>query len=284
MSKSTDPNPKASCGEPSNQVTRPAAVGTSSEPADATAGRGRKNPARGVSRSFRFERDTFTFANELVWQYHFDPLTGAMSVSNTQPPPTYSHRCFVIVRSARQFYFHARFEPSLPAVEPETYGRLIRQVVSRSPRRPSRDSQRLVIPGYDCLRALSQANEPVLKANLGGPWQSYFLRSHWRMVFPVWPEHQEDTALRLRQAVLDESAPAVHLFRFPRITINHGLLLFALSESAHAIQFDAYDPNIPAGPVKLIYDKLQKRFSFPASCYWSGGTVSVVHIFRGGLY
>jgi hypothetical protein len=233
---------------------------------------------------FHFEKDTFTFANELVWQYRFDPVTGAMTVFDTQPPPTYFHRCFVIVRSARQFYSHARFKPELPAVKPEVYRGLIRQVVSRNPRRQSPPEQRVVIPACGCLRAFSLAHEPLLKAELGGPWQSYFLRSHWRMVFPVPPWHQERMAQQLRRAVVEGSAPTVHLFRFPRITINHGLLLFGLAESERDIQFDAYDPNLPSHPVKLIYDRSLRRFSFPPTIYWAGGTVSVIQIYRGGLY
>jgi hypothetical protein len=236
------------------------------------------------ARPFRFERDTFAFANELIWQYRFDPVTKAMTVSRTHPPPTYSHRCFMVVKSARQFLYHARFEPDLPMAEPEVYRRLIRQIVSRSPRRASVAPERIVIPGYEGLRALSQAHEPLLKAECGAPWQSYFLRSHWRMVFPIWRGHQERMARQLRERVLQGSGPTVHIFRFPRITINHGILLFGMAELEREIQFEAYDPNLPAHPVKLIYDRARRRFSFPPTCYWGGGELSVVEIFRGGLY
>jgi len=240
--------------------------------------------ASGRRRSFQFERDTFTFANELIWQYRFDPKTGAMTVAPNDPPPTYSHRCFVVVRSARQFFYHARFEPDAPVAEAGAYRRLIRQVVSRNPRRPSTEQERISIPGYDCLRSFSQAHAPLLKAECGGPWQSYFLRSHWRMVFPVWGWHQERTAHRLRQAVRQDAAPTIHLFRFPRITINHGMLLFGVAETEQEIQFEAYDPNLPKHPVKLSYDRAGRVFRFPPTCYWAGGPLRVVQIFRGGLY
>ncbi len=236
------------------------------------------------SRSFEFERDTLTFANELVWRYSFDPTTGAMSVARTHPAPTYSHRCFVLVRSVRQFFYHAHFERSLPEVETEVYRGLIHQVVSRNPRRRSAQRERIVIPGYECLRAFCQAHEPLLKGECGGPWQSYFLRSHWRMVFPVWRRHQERMARQLQQAVRQGSAPTVHLFRFPRVRINHGLLLFGMAESEREIRFEAYDPNTPAHSAKLIYDRALRAFRFPAASYWAGGTVSVIEIFRGGLY
>src|SRR5208283_3065912 len=156
--------------------------------------------------------------------------------------------------------YHARFDPALPAAETEVYRRLIRQVVSRNPRRMSGDGQRIVIPGYEGLRAFSRAREPLLKAECGGPWQSYFLRSHWRMVFPVWGSQQERMARQLQQRVRQGSAPTVHLFRFPHVTINHGLLLFGIAESERELQFEAYDPNILAHPVRLIYDRGLRAF------------------------
>ncbi len=241
-------------------------------------------PTEQSPRPFQFERDTFTFANELVWLYHPDPASGTMTISRNPQPPAYTHRCFVMVRSARQFFYHARFDPGLRTVETEVYRRLIRQIVSLTPRRASEDSERVVIPGYDCLRALSHAHEPLLKAECGQPWQSYFLRSHWRMIFPVRPWHQARMAEQLRQAVLRNSAPTVHLFRFPRITINHGIVLYGLAESQRQIQFEAYDPNIPAHPVKLIYEREHRRFSFPPAIYWPGGPLSVIEILCGGLY
>ena len=190
----------------------------------------------------------------------------------------------MVVKSARQFLYHARFEPGLPIAEPEVYRRLIRQILSRNPRRASAAPERIVIPGYDGLRALSQAHEPLLKAECGAPWQSYFLRSHWRMVFPIWKRHQERIAHQLRQGMSQGSVPTVHIFRFPRITINHGLMLFGMVESERDIQFEAYDPNLPAHSAKLIYDRARRSFSFPPTCYWPGGELRVIEIFCGGLY
>jgi hypothetical protein len=236
-------------------------------------------------RPFCFERDTFAYAHELVWEYRLDPATGAMRTFRANPPPAYYHRCFVMARTARQFFYHARFEPGLPAAGEEICRRFIRQVVSRNPRRGSAaPEERVVAPGYEGLRAFSRAHERLLKAECGGAWQSYFLRSHWRMVFPVWGRHQEQTAQRLARSLREGRVPIVHLFRFPRITINHGLVLYGLAESEREIRFEAYDPNIPARPVALNYDRALRAFRFPAACYWAGGVVSVIEIFRGGLY
>ena len=96
-------------------------------------------------RPFRFERDTFAFAHELVWEYRLDAATGEMTTVRANPPPTYYHRCFVMVRAVRQFFNHARFDPALPAPEAEGCRRLIRAIISRSPRRPSAEPGRVVV-------------------------------------------------------------------------------------------------------------------------------------------
>lgn len=229
--------------------------------------------------TFQFERDTFAFPHELVWQYHFDPVTGAMTTYNTNPPPTYYHRCFVMVRSIRQFFYHARFEPEKPAVGQRAYRRLVREVVLRSPRRRCAESERVVIPGFDGLRSFSQAHESLLKAELGGPWQSYFLRSHWRMIFPFMPWHRAWMAEKLKRSLPKRGLTLVHLFRFPRITINHGIVLYRLTGTDQAMEFEAYDPNIPEHPVKLVYERKCRIFTFTPNRYWGGGKLSVVEIF-----
>lgn len=234
--------------------------------------------------SFQFERDTFAFANELVWEYRFDPTSGAMTTARREPPPTYAHRCFVMVRSARQFFYHARFDPALPTADARTYEALIREVVSRSPRRPGAEAAKVVIPGYDCLRAFSQGQEAVLKAACGGVWQSYALRSHWRMVFPISRRHQERMAQQLGRALGERTAPIVHLVRFPQLTINHGIVLYDWAETDRGIGFTAYDPNLPAHPVELNYERGPRTFHFPRTHYWAGGRVDVIEVYCGGFY
>src|SRR5208282_4202784 len=95
-------------------------------------------------RAFQFERDTFAFAHELVWKYHFDPVTGAMTICKAEPPPTYYHRCFVMVRATRQFFYHARFDPELPPADDQACRKLVREIVSRDPRQACADSERIV--------------------------------------------------------------------------------------------------------------------------------------------
>lgn len=239
-----------------------------------------ENPAR----IFQFERDTFAYPHELVWKYHFDPVTGAMSVQKAEPPPTYYHRCFVMARTTRQFFYHARFEPEQPAAKPEVYRNLIRNIVSRNPRKPCAEPERIIIPGFGGLRSFSRANESLLKAECGAAWESYFLRSHWRMIFPMMPWHREKMLQQLKRSLPRRGLTLVHLFRFPRITINHGIVLFGFAETERTVEFEAYDPNIPEHPVKLIYEHGQRIFTFAPNRYWGGGALNVMEIYSDWPY
>ncbi len=236
-------------------------------------------PAEISVRRFCFERDTFAFAHELVWKYHFDPVTGAMTTYKTDPPPTYYHRCFVLVRATRLFFDYARFAPELPQTDAPTYEKIIRQIIASNPRKKCADENRFVIPGFDGLRSFSRAHENILKANCGAAWESYFLRSHWRMIFRVYGRFQEKMAEKLKRSLHKRGVALVHLFRFPRITINHGIVLYGFAETETQIEFTAYDPNIPAHPVTLVYEKQRRVFNFAPNIYWGGGRLNVMEIF-----
>src|SRR6266498_2358479 len=49
------------------------------------------------SRHFMFEQDTFAYANELVWEYHFD-AKGKWAYRAREPKSDYTHHCFVVAR------------------------------------------------------------------------------------------------------------------------------------------------------------------------------------------
>jgi hypothetical protein len=237
-----------------------------------------------LTRRFEFERDTFAFANELVWEYRLDSTGQKMVSRRNDPPPAYAHRCFVLVRSARQFFYHARFDATLPLADEATYARLAREVVSRDPRAVSPEAARVVVPGYPSLRAFSQAQTAALKANCGGAWQSYVLRSHWRMVMPVSRRHQERMALQLVRSLPKRRAAIAHLFRFPQLTINHGIVLYDLAETEIGLRFTVYDPNAPGQPTELNYHRAARKFYFPRNHYWAGGELNVVETYCGWFY
>jgi hypothetical protein len=234
-------------------------------------------------RRFDFARDSFAFANELLWEYRADAATGKMNFLPRAPKPDYAHRCFVLTRAARQFLYHARFDAAQKIADENTCRRLVRKVMSRSPRKPSGVEDQIVIPGFASLREFSGKRETLLKSECGGAWRSYVLRSHWRMVFPISRAHQKRTFTGLVAALRKNVSPIVHLVKFPSLTINHGMILFDGVETKAGFEFSAYDPNNPAQPVRLMFDPATKMFSLPPNRYWAGGGVNVIEIYRSWL-
>jgi hypothetical protein len=235
------------------------------------------------SRHFIFEQDTFAYANDLVWEYHFDEH-GKWTHQLRVPKSDYTHHCFVVARSAKQFFHHALFDPALPKADSVTYRSRIRDVVSAGARNRLPDASKIVIPGYANLREFSREQEGLLKAQCGGAWQSYFQRGHWRMIWPFSRHQQHQTAERLLKAIRQNAPPVVHLVRFPSLTINHAVALFDVQETAGSIEFEAYDPNSPEQPATLTYDRGRRTFSFPTTAYFPGGRVDVYEIYRTWCY
>ncbi|HLP78774.1 MAG TPA: hypothetical protein VK327_17870 [Candidatus Paceibacterota bacterium] len=235
------------------------------------------------SRPFDFQRDTFSYANQLIWDYHFD-AQGRWVHQRHKPEPDYTHHCFVVTRSARQFFQNARFDPAKPVADEKTYRRLIREVVSIDPARVLPEEKKIVIPGYADLRSFSEAQEHLLKEKCGGAWRSYFQRGHWRMVFPFSRAHQERTAENLLEDLKQNRPPVVHVVRFPQLTINHAVLIFGAKQTAGTIEFHAYDPNKPDSPKTLLFDRASRTFSFAGNDYWPGGRLDVYEIYRSWRY
>ena len=231
-------------------------------------------------RQFDFNRDRFGFANELAWEYQADPRTGRLSFRPQVPKPEYTHRCFVLARAARQFLHHARFDAALKNAGDAAYRRLVREVLSRSPRKSCAEKDQVVIPGYASLREFSAAQEKMFKAECGGRWRSYVLRSHWRMVFPISRTHQQWTAGRLLAALKRGVSPIIHLVKFPALTINHGMIVFAATETENGHEFSACDPNDAERPARLAYDRATRTFSLPPNRYWAGGELNIIEIYQ----
>src|SRR5438093_4599170 len=229
------------------------------------------------ARRFDFQRDTFAFANQLRWEYRYD-ANGKWQTAWREPKPDYSQHCFVLARCTRQFFLNARFDSDQPIADEREYRRLVRRVVASSPRRSLPEGEKVVIPGYAALREFSRAQEALLKANCGGAWRSYFQRGHWRMIFPFTRRHQQSMAAQLLTHLARDGPLIVHVVRFPQLTINHALVLFAAKESEGAIEFIAYDPNQSAQTRSLTYDRASRTFTLPANDYFPGGRVDVYEV------
>jgi hypothetical protein len=233
---------------------------------------------------FDFSRDTFAFPNELLWEYNFDSATGKTTIVKRNPKPDYALRCFVLTRAVRQFFYHAKFDPSLPVADDALYRRLIREVIWRNTRERCVPECAVMFPGFGCLRDFSREHGELLKSECGGAWRSYVLRSHWRMIFPISRAHQQNTAAQLLNAIAANRPPIIHLVLFPRLTINHGMVLYDATEAAAEIQFQAYDPNMPEKPTTLTFDRATRTFLLPANPYWVGGVLDVIEIYRNWFF
>src|SRR5438093_13175466 len=60
----------------------------------------------GSAAGFNFQRDTLAFANTTVFEYHNGEVVSRWSRKSDR----YTRRCFVMTRTAEQFYKFARFE------------------------------------------------------------------------------------------------------------------------------------------------------------------------------
>lgn len=234
-------------------------------------------------RPFAYPEDTFSYANELERHYGFGK-DGEWGSWKKVPRPDYTLHCFVVARSAKQFFQNARFEKALPKLNQASYRKLIRKVVDTNPRSALKENQKIVIPGYANLREFSEDQESILKEECGGAWQSYLQRGHWRMVFPFSKENQEEEARRLlRKIQNNKEAPVVHIVRFPSLAVNHALLLFDAKDEDKTISFSVYDPNTPDRPTVLIFEKEKRTFRLPRNDYFIGGELDVYEVYSSAL-
>jgi hypothetical protein len=234
------------------------------------------------SAPFRFDRDTFSFANDTVWEYDVE-ATGDMAWRRRDPVPPFSLRCGNMVRAARQFHLHARFAREQPAPDTATLSGLISQVLERDARATVPSPDPIVIPGFAGLRDLSAAHEELLKSALGGTWHSHMQRGNWRMIFPFPLDQQRREAERLTAALGRGETPIVHIVRFPALTLNHMVLLYGVEETPEELRFLTYDPNQSHEPLVVRWDRGARTFVYPRTRYFGGGPVKGYIIYDGLL-
>jgi hypothetical protein len=227
-------------------------------------------------RPFSLAQDSFAYRNETLWRYDWDSVTGEMHHSKNVPKPDYGLHCFVMARSAQLFFRHARFEPSQPRPSESELKALVRDMVHRQ-----RD---VTIGGYANLHEFSAANERLLKQECGGAWRSYLQKGNWRMVFPFSRNHQARTATQLIDSIEKEGSRVVHVVEFPRLGLNHAILIYAFNRNANETTFQAYDPNNPAEPLQIKYSETTRQFEFPRTSYYIGGKVNIYQIYHKPLY
>ena len=240
-------------------------------------------PAAPVPRPFRYETDTFAFANETVWNY----VNGSVQSDSTRGAAhkrDYTRRCFVVTRAAVQFWKFARFEPK---AAPLPRGRLadrIREVTERSVWLPPLPrAQRIVFPGYASLHEISAADPSVFQANLGLGWPVYFRAGNMPIVAPVYRETEASLNSEILRDLHLDYPTIVWLYNFPSLNINHVVVVIAGRRDQGRYRYQVYDPNYTDGPKKLDYDVATRTFSYQPTFYFKGGAVDARAIYRGVL-
>jgi hypothetical protein len=235
-----------------------------------------------IRSTFDFQRDTFAFANETVFEYNIPSSKGAPRRRH-EANSDYTLHCFVMARSARQFFQHARFDPTQHTVNDAAYAELVRRIVATDPREDRPNEPAIVIPGYPNLRAFSAARGRLLKEQLGGAWQSFLQRGNWRILLPFPAQQQQATALELVESLQLNRPPVVHVVTHS-LSINHAVLLFGAVLHRETISFAMYDPNDPRAPLQLEFNRRTGTFRFPTTAYFLGGPVDVHEVYNSWAF
>jgi hypothetical protein len=234
-------------------------------------------PGRGsesaVASEFRFDRDSFAFAN----------------LVRAQRPgwnDGFANYCLVMSRGASQFHRFARFAPDRPAVSTADYEELIRLVFARPPWNPPvSEDERIVIPGFTGLREFSSAHERLLKAAFGSNVLSMVHWRTWRVGVDFPPEHQERLARDLLEEIRAGRPAPLMITNFPHEDIlNHAILVYGRRPGLPGVEFLAYDPNDPGTPFSLYYDEASRAFWVGPLTYSPPGRVRAFRLYTSPLF
>lgn len=239
---------------------------------------------------FSFHRDTLAFANETVLEYHQGHASPRYE-NLAQKPKRFTQHCFVMSRSVAQFRKFARFDPALSPLEDRALAVRIRKITSRIPWAPPLAMQdRITIPGYPDLRALSRARPEVLEKNIGLGWTTYFRPGNWRILLPHGAAQQARTAAELERVLGRGEFFVAYLTNIPAsLNINHGVLVYARQKisdrGSHPgkLRYSVYDPNHPDGPRTLEWSQGDSCFLYQRDWDFVGGRVVVWQVYGSFL-
>jgi hypothetical protein len=228
---------------------------------------------------FRFDRDTLAFQNATVLKYKDGvPFLRARSASD-DPANKYTRRCFVMTRTAMQFCKFARFDPRGAALDDKALAARIRSVTRRKAwAAPLPENQRIVFPSYANLRQMSNARTRVFQENIGSGFITYFRPSNGRMFFQHSRKYQERTHASLDAALSRGDVFIGYLSTYPKLSINHAVLVYARNKSVPGDELEhylAYDPNHAEAPRELTWLPRECAFAYQKDIDFIGGFVRV---------
>jgi hypothetical protein len=232
-------------------------------------------------RPFNYATDTFAFGNETVWNY----VNGAVQADSSKSAPKkrdYTRRCFVVTRSAVQFWKFARFDPKAAPLSRDRLAARIRQVTGRSVWLPALPpEQKILFPGYASLRAISGSDPSVFQENLGLGWPVYFRTGNMPIILPVYRETEAGLNDEIFRDLQKNLPTIVWLYNFPSLSINHVVVVISGTQTGGHFHYQVYDPNYTTGPKKLEYDTATRTFIYQPTFYFKGGTVNARAVYRG---
>jgi hypothetical protein len=236
--------------------------------------------ADGTASEFCFDRDTFAFANQTVFEYH----EGHASLRKSSPTKqdAYNRHCFVMSRTALQFKKFARFEPRSAPLDDASLATRIRAVTRQAAwTEPLPANQRIVFPGYKDLKEMSKAHRELVQLNIGHGWPSYFRISNARMMFQDGTGYQERTHAQLNAALARGELFVAFLTTYPRFSINHSVLIYKLKSSSPnpGDHYLVYDPNHSESPRELAWSAHDRAFSYQKDWDFVGGFVRVYQVY-----
>jgi len=236
---------------------------------------------------FRFNRDTLSFANSTVFEYHEGKASLRKSGAEKERTPRYTRRCFVMCRTAVQFTKFARFDPRSAPLSDKELAERIRSLTKHAVWQASLPpAERVVFPGYKNLRQLSHERGWVLQKNIGLGWPTYLRIGNWRMFNNHGRKYQSKMHEQLNAALARRELFVAYLSDFPILHINHAVLVYdrkpALSKDK-ADRYNCYDPNHPDGPRELVWLPDKQEFNFEKDQEFVGGFARVFRVYSRPL-
>ena len=188
------------------------------------------------------------------------------------------------VPSVVQFHKFARFDATLPVPDDTTLATLVRRVLRRAVwRKALPPTQRVVIPGYANLRALSKAKPLLVQRHVGGGWTTYLRPGNYRMLAYWWngPGEQARTQRTLEDSLARHDLFVAYLTSYPSLSINHAVLIYGHQTGAAAggVRYLVYDPNHPEAPRDIRYAARSGEFSYQKDWDFVGGKVTVLQVY-----
>jgi hypothetical protein len=237
--------------------------------------------ARDATSAFRFDRDTFAFANQTVFEYHEGHAS--LRRPSATKRDAYNRHCFVMCRTAAQFKKFAQFEPRSTPLDDASLAARIRAVTRQEAwTEPLPENQRIFFPGYKDLKEMSKTHRELVQLNIGHGWPSYFRISNARMLFQDGTGYQERTHARLNASLACGELFVAFLTTYPRFSINHSVLIYKLKSSSPNPGEDrylVYDPNHPESPRELTWSMHDRSFSYQKDWDFIGGLVRVYQVY-----